>query len=395
MLNTSQGGDYIPFVGTERDCEILRDFHDDSQFVRVALFGSEKTVPKLPPNSKVWVDAGVDALDHWPVSSQKFGDFIKAFEHAGLIAEPAFQKKPDPAQVRLFVDSVLNACFALHPAWLSIPQLPMTADSARNKINRELAEATRFWATKVQFAGRLILPVVFTHQSQVNLKTARSPKLALAAKCCELAGAHGVWVVDSSLMDQDGSRTLERTRFPALVSLHQELLSCLPADTFVIGGPYWGLNLVLWAKGLIRYPAIGLGNQYQYHLPGGRFLAAKSRIALPPLKRWVVVSQNLQSWLTSAVKALTPSDPARVELAALLARFPAILRGNNRAQVARFYREWLDSLAAVAPAGRSLAIFQQLSSAYVLGKGLPDLPLDEGSARRPERVAKQLMLVCL
>lgn len=395
MLKSLQPSDHIPFVSTERDCDILERFYADSQFVRVALFGGDKTAPRIPQGVARWVDAGIDALDRWPVPAEKHAAFLGAFDGCERIADPAFQKKPESKVVRQFVNSVLGACAPLGPTWLSVPQLPMVGDSGRNRINRELAEAARDWATRNKFTGRLILPAIFTHQSQVNLKTARSPKLTLVGKCCEISGAHGVWVVDSSLMDQDGSRTLEQTRFPSIVSLHRELLDSLPSDVSVIGGPYWGLNLVLWAKGLIRYPAIGLGNQYQYHLPGGRLQAAKSRIALTPLKRWAVVSQNLYSWLTAAIKAIPPADPAYIEFSGVASKFSMLLRGNNREQVAKAYKEWVDSLAAVPLAGRSLAMYQQLSSAYVLGKSLPDLPLDEGTARRPERVAKQLMLVCL
>ena len=149
MLSKAQAGDYIPFVGTERDCEILRDYYADSQIVRVSLFGSENTVPQLPSGSKLWVDAGIDALDRWPVSSDKFRIFAKGFVNCEQIADPAFQIKPSPVPVRQFVDSVLNACLGLRPLWLSIPQLPVTADSARNKINRELAEASHFNAGMV------------------------------------------------------------------------------------------------------------------------------------------------------------------------------------------------------------------------------------------------------
>ena len=69
-----------------------------------------------------------------------------------------------------------------------------------------------------------------------------------------------------------------------------------------------------------------------------------------------------------------------------------------RAQVAEFYKRWLGSLESVSPSGRSFALYQDLSNAYVLGRrfpGLPDLPDDEKTARRPERVAEQLMLQCL
>lgn len=394
MLKTSRAAEHVPFVNTERDCGILRSVFADSEFVRVPLRGCKDLVAKLPAGPKIWVDAGIDGLDRWPVED-KYKQYLEAFSDSDRVADPVFREKPDAAAVRRFVNCVLDACATVRPTWLSIPQLPMTADSTRNRINRELASATRQWAANSRFAGRLVLPVVFTHQSQVNLKTARTPKVTLVTQCYNLAGAHGAWVVDSSLMDQEGSRPLEQTRFPGLINLHQELLGCLPTDAFVIAGPYWGMNMVLWARGLIRYPAMGLGNYYQYHLPGSRLQQGKSRVALGSLKRWVVVSQSFQAWLTAALKVIPASDPAHLEFAELLTRFSTLLRGTNREQVARVYKAWFGSLVAVPAAGRALAMYQQLSSAYVLGKSLPELPKDEGSARRPERVAQQLMLACL
>src|SRR5438445_5780661 len=43
-----------------------------------------------------------------------------------------------------------------------------------------------------------------------------------------------------------------------------------------------------------------------------------------------------------------------------------------RQQVARFYKDWFHVLAGVPAAGRSLALFQDLSAAYALGRFLPD-----------------------
>ena len=311
---------------------------------------------------------GVDGLHHWTSATPEYIKYIKQFARHEQILDESFQKKPQKTIVREFVNSVLDACWLVQPDWLTIPQLPLATDVTRNKINRELAEATREWATVKQFGGTLILPVIFTHQAQLNLKTARTPKLALAAQCYALSGAKGLWAVDSSLMDQDGSKTLEQARFPGVISMHQELREAIP-DAVVIGGPYWGLNLVLWAKGLVHHPGIGLGNRYQYHLSGGRLLAGKTRIALDSLKRLVVVDADLQAWLSTAVKTVGSSDPAYVEFATLLSRFSILLQANsNRDQIARVYKKWYDSLAAVPLPGRALALYQQFSSAYVLGK---------------------------
>ena len=56
------------------------------------------------------------------------------------------------------------------------------------------------------FAGRLILPLIVTHQKQLNKKTDRNPKVQQAEKCYHDAQADGFWIVDQSLIDDSGSR---------------------------------------------------------------------------------------------------------------------------------------------------------------------------------------------
>lgn len=387
--------EYLPFVHNERDCELFNAFYDDSPFVRVSLQNAKKLVPRLPPQSKYWIDAEVDGLHQFPIASDTFRAYVKDYKHYECIADKQFQRKPDSAIVREFVTSVLDACAELKPRMISVPQLPMTSDTSRNKINREMAKASSEWAKTLGNTGGigLVLPAIFTHQTQLNKKTARNPKVALIAQCFEAAGATGLWVVDSSLVDQEGARTLD-LRFSSLLDLHQELLDRLP-QARIVGGPYWGLNLVLWARGLVHYPAITLGNRYRYHIPGGRVQPPSYRIALDSLKRLVVVKPELSLWLTDAVKKIPGGDPANTEFSALNANFSSLLRSdNNREQICRFYRKWLDSIALAPVAGRALTLYQQLSSAYVLGKTLGELP-EAGLARRPERTAQQLMLLCL
>jgi hypothetical protein len=164
-----------------------------------------------------------------------------------------------------------------------------------------------------------------------------------------------------------------------------------------VGGPYWGLNVVLWARGLINYPAVGLGNGYQYSCAGGIMKAGNTRIALTPLRRQAVVSAELESWLRESLTKLAPKDVAYQELKHLLDRF-GLFESNKRAsrrQIASYYSAWFRSIQSHPPHGRALALYQDLSSAYVLGKGLPALPKTEDTARRPEVTARQLMLSCL
>ena len=70
------------------------------------------------------------------------------------------------------------------------------------------------------------------------------------------------------------------------------------------------------------------------------------------------------------------------------------LPDRAREQVARFYKAWFSLLAAPPRAGRPLALFQDLSGAFALGRSLPEFE-DEGTARRPESVVEPLMLNCL
>jgi hypothetical protein len=135
-----------------------------------------------------------------------------------------------------------------------------------------------------------------------------------------------------------------------------------------------------------------LGNGYQYHVAGGTPKAAKRRIALPPLRRWATANAELETWLSGLPK----TDPAYKDLRDLATGFRKYAFENEaRGQVARFYKSWFEKIAAVQPSGRALALYQDFSTAYVLGKPLPDLPDDEGTARRPERIAEQFMLQCL
>jgi hypothetical protein len=392
MRESSESAGHLVFVFSQRDCELLTEFYADAACVRVPLQNAEKLLSSLPRKSRKWIDAEVDGMKP-SLEETPYRSYIERFKHHSYIVDEQFQSKPISKIVQEFTNSVLDACSGHKPSLISVPQLPMVVGNARNKINRELAKAAAVWATAKNFSGTLILPVIFTHQDQLSKKTTRNPKVALVRQCYVAANAKGVWIVDSSLMDQEGTRTLDN-RFKAIIDLHQEINEVLPS-TSIVGGPYWGLNLLLWSKGLIKYPAISLGNRYRYHLPGGHAQQANNRVALSSLKRWVVVKPELRDWLANAQKALPPADPAHLEFADLAKRFSSLLHSSNsRQQICRSYRNWVDSLASVPQAGRALTLYQQLSSAYVLGKGLMDLP-EEGPAKRPERIAQQLMLFCL
>jgi len=390
---------HIPFVNSERDAALLRQHYKNSEFARVSLENVAR-VGVLPAGMGLWIDGAVDGFEEWPniqrivekserqVPSWK--KYIEKFDGAAKLGEESFQQSPDAAVVQKFVDALLDACVKSGPVWLSVPQLPYVANSSRNKINRALAEATATWRANRRFHGKLILPIILTHQQQVNLKTDRTKKIALAKQCYARAAADGYWVVESSLLDQSGSGTFGK-RFGGLIQFHEEIKGELKR-AIRIGGPYWGINLVLWVRDLIDYPAIGVGGGYQYHLPGGTAKKAKSRVALAPLRRWAIWGPKLKDWLSKVPK----DDDAYRELRDLEKDFNRFSDDEAaRAQLARFYKRWFEKIEGVNPKGRALALFQDLSSAYVLGTSLQDLPEEEGTARKPGRVAEQLMLWCL
>lgn len=388
--------DQIPFVSSSGDCDTLQRYYPDSIMARVPLEKWPRLVSIFPLKVGLWIDAAIDSLHNWEVDGEnKYNQHVKQFESHEKIADPEFQRKPDKDVVRSFVDSVMDVCVVDRtPHWLSIPQLPVVNDSSRNKINRYLAQFAGEWRGRRKFHGKLVLPVIFTKQNQVTGKTQRRDPLSLAKKCYDDAGADGIWVVDSSLKDQEGSGSLVK-RFHGLIDFHQELNHALPPEAITIAGPYWGMNLILWARGLVRHPAIGLGKTYQYHLPGIPFHRGKDHIALPPLRRWVTTSQQLQIWLAKVLPKVPRGDKAYGEIEAIHRNY-ARIKMDPTSQVAEFYRKWLDELASVPSSTRSLALFQQFSSAYVLGKTLAEpLPKTEGTAWPPGRVAEQFMLSCL
>jgi hypothetical protein len=396
--------EYIPFVTSPTALKLVKSIYDDAEMARVSLDIAERLT--LPPSLKLWIDAGVDGLHDLdkrkprpdksnPDRERKnpWYEVIKEISGFELIGDPAFVDRPDQKIVKSFVKELLDRCVKKKPTWITVPQLPIVKDAARNKINRALAAATGEWKSSNNFTGRLILPLIFTNQNQINGKTQRNPKIAQAARCYHEAHADGFWVVDESLSDESGSKTLRNTRLPALIDLHTELNQQI-SSRIRIAGPYWGMNLVLWARGVIDHPAIGVGSSYHYHLAGGTAITPATRIALGPLRRRVNVAQ-LRSWLEKTLKKIGNNHPAHTEFERIQNRL-SVLNDSDvaRQQVATFYKHWLATLATTPATGRSLAVFQDLSSAYALGRTLEDLP-NEGTARRPESVVEPLMLNCI
>jgi len=387
----------IPFVTGEGAAALSAALHADADIVRVPLDRASRLVGLLGPSQRVWLDPGVDGMHDLKArrsqADRGVNTWFKLISHCAnfdKIGTPPHEATS--SEVYAFVKALLDKGVPHRPAWITVPQIPFK-DSGRNKINRALAAATGKWKSKSGFPGKLILPVVFTHQGQLSGKTARNPRVQQAEKCYHEAGADGFWVVDSSLTDDSGSSTIRR-RLGSVIDLHRELNERI-SSKIRIAGPYWGLNLVLWAKGLADHPAIGMGSGYQFFLAGGQASSPSAKVALSVLRRRVGVGPQLRSWLDEAMARLAPSHPACADLMEIKRQLTALSEfERSRQQVAKFYKQWIDVITKAPKTGRSMALFQDLSEAYALGKSLPAIT-DEGTARRPEAVAEPLMLSCL
>jgi hypothetical protein len=264
-----------------------------------------------------------------------------------------------------------------------------------NKLNKLLFAITLDWHRTQPQPPKLILPVILTNQRQLNKKTERNGKVSFVKSLVAKYQIEGLWITDQSIEDQQGTTNFDKERFPGIIEFFREVRSACEVTT-VIAGPFWGLGLLLWSRGLATHFAIGLGSTYRYYLPGGMANPPKARVMIPPLRRWASSNQDLVDWLDKALALLPSGTPEHAEFTELRKGYPALIsRETAKRQVARCYRAWIDKIIKVPAAGRSVALFQDLSAAFVTGKALPDLPDESGPARNPERVAEQLMLNCL
>jgi hypothetical protein len=406
--------DYIPFVNSRNDCAILNQHYRDAEVVRISIESASELRQRIPSQAQLWVDPAVDGYHHvrssnWPQERAQWNDWqeatwgnwekcFKSMPNYELLREDKPWLKRHKDQLDAFVNALLDKCLEFSPAWISIPQLPMTRGTAQ--INKCLAEATGAWRSTKPTNVKLILPVIITGQSTLRAKPSRDSVLAAATDYFRNASGDGIWVVDTSLSDQTRNEEFS-SRYDTLIEFHTALKRCLPG-AIIVAGPYWGINLVLWTRGLCSFPAISLGTAYTYYISCGQPRRGNIRLAIPPIRRRAVASNDLRDWLEEVLKRLVPSDSVYAEIEQLKKGF-TILSSNRDAaavQVAKFYREWFHRIQAVAPQGRALALYQDLSSAFIIGRQLPSLPkssLPDAPAKvlKAEKVAEQLMLRCL
>lgn len=387
---------FLPFLRSNSDEANFQSFYADAPFVRVNL--DKKTLlGKLSSKGKLWLDIGLDGVANaypfdkesdWSVYMHRHGDL-------SCLVDPTFLARPARAKIEGPITAFFQDAAKYNPAYLSVPQLPHENGVKHNKINKVLAEIAADWR-KQQSTTQLILPVIFTHQTQLNTKSPRTKTIQFVHSLMVKHGIDAVWSVDSSLEDQLGTQNFERVRFAGIVDFWDEL-HALASPDLTICGPYWGLGLVLWARGLVTHFGIGLGSTYRYYSPGvGVPNKAKARIYVESLRRWISATPGLVGWLQAAQAKLPPGAPAQLECLALAKNLPNYFDSEAaKRQITQGYRKWIDKIMASPPNGRSVALYQDLSAAFVTGKMLPDLPDEAGYARRPERVAEQLMLNCL
>ena len=384
---------FIPFLRAGADFDHLNSFYSDAPLCRLTL-DRNQLITKVKHKHRIWIDLSLDGIGLSPQTP----DYVKYLEKYGDLSplnDRDYAKSPKRAVIEKQIHGYLSEAKTYSPFAIGIPQLPQGDGTDSNRINKLLYLITVDWRNKNANAVKLVLPVIFTNQRQLNKKTERNPKVSFIKSLLSSPGADAIWITDHTLEDQAGTGNFDKERFPGIIEFFRELKTVCDLTT-VIAGPFWGLGIVLWARGLCTHFGIGLGSTYRYYLPGGILHPAKSRVAIGALRRWVCATPDLEQWLKESLRVLPAGSPEAKELQEILKNHSAYLSSETaKRQVARVHRAWIDKIYDVPSSGRAVALFQDLTAAFVIGKSLPDLPDEKGLARRPERVAEQLMLNCL
>jgi hypothetical protein len=387
----------VPFVNGENDIRFLDEVFTKPAFVRAYTF-KPRVISRLHGHYKLWLDAGVDSLENGITADQTINSYFTNIDGHEVLTQRVIGQKVDNGAIEQFVGNLLDKCRSYKPLWISVPQLPFTLDKVDNSINRSLAKASEKWNDSQKSRSKLILPVILTHQDQVNYADNRKKIARLTSSLLDLSNADGIWVVERSMADTSGSQTLGRKRIPNTIKLHEELMNVVSGLEVRLAGPYWGTNLILWVRELITHPAIGMGKGFQYYSPGGHIMRGRTKIAIPSFLRTATVSNQLNTEFRKMIRSLPSRDPLSVELQELHQNMSKYLSDESiaRKQIASFYVKWLQRLESLPEGGRALALYQDFSSAFVAGRRVSvKLPKAEKSARSPGQVAEQFMLHCL
>lgn len=393
--------EFIPFVRSRTDCEILNRAYAGVSMVRVTLEDIEPIAAGLPAGVERWIDPGVDGLHHYlhKEPPAEFPAYLQRFDRCEQILQIDLSR-PDRPAVRAFVFSVLDQCLRHKPRWITLPQLPVVDDASRNKLNRLLAELTHEWCDESGFDGQFVLPLIFTKRDQLRNRTQWKSKIDLALACMQLSGAEHLWTADASLSDESGAAS-NKDRLPANVQFHRELRDALSASIrplTLIGGPYWAMNLILWARGLIDLAAVSLGSLYTYCLSGIPTLPREgtTHLIIPFLKRRAYISDALKQWLDDTLDRLEPQSPEHNQVLGIRENFDLLTDETVAARhTAGFYRDWLGHLVDIDASARPLDLYEDFSAANKLGSKLTRIPITADRRQDAGLVARQLMLACL
>jgi hypothetical protein len=409
--------DCVAFANTLDEFKLAEKYLPGATAVRITLSANDELQQKASQSQlPLWVDSSCDGFHHIVLGTKSFADYRSEqqkdrkekpqripwmdlfldWQSVHRLGDPAFIANPDQAATKQIVSELMKRCNDFQPNWLSVPQLPLTDNSSRNRINAALAKAAGDWS-KNKAVGDLILPAIFTHKRQTVGKTQWRKKVEQIIKCARLAHARRIWIVDTSL-DDVAARPSDKERLLELVEMHKFLAAELTKNggIEIIAGPYWGFNLSLWSRGLVQNPAMALGTSSSYVIPGMPLRQGKIRIVLNCLRRKVDAEQGLLQWLGEAKALVDPSGLAFREFSGLVKEWKKqSLKDVARGRIIGHYSKWIGELQRQPPKGRALALFQTLTAAYALGSQLPDLPKSEQPARRPGQVAEHLMLTCL
>lgn len=406
-----QVSEYIAVVNANRDAELVSEYYSAAANVRLPLERASKLIPNLPKGINLWIDGGIDALHRTTNMSPSYATHIKGFDQGQALLQDGLAGNCSKTTVSRFVKSLLALCVDLKPKWISIPQIPFDTEkpAGKKKLNRRFIETTSEWQTDNPRREKYMLPVILYQADAANAKMKWRndiiKHIEWARKNCHV---DGIWVVNTALNDERGSQPNQALRFPGIIALHEELRDTVSEDIRIVAGPYWAMNLVLWARRLIDNPVIGVATGFQYYVPGGLSRASADRVVILPLLRRVKVTNDLREWLQKSEKTLARLAPPASRIGGMgsslvqaasefgvLSRRIGRLRGDvARKHVAYFYRDWLERIEKIAPPMRALSLRQEFSEANVVGAILSDLPKGN-QARQAGKLALQFMMSCL
>lgn len=402
--------EYIPLVRSQSECKVVRAVMGDVDAVRVAAHSVDQLT--IDQEWRMWIDPSFDGYEFvfrkgWSRDKgspkNAWSDWIRQFDGHDLLTTEASAASAPQTEVDSFVAGVLDSVAAEDPLIISVPQLPYSMDAVRHRINKKLAKAAGMWKGRKWPSGTFILPAVLLRSEIYRTKTPAMQRINAICRSLELSHATGVWVVHAGFNDLEGKSNYDRDMFPSLIQFHELLNEALPAKTFTCAGPYWAINLILWARGIVDVPVISGGGPYSYDTPKPYYNPPTNRIALPPLRRRYGAKTELRTWVRTAIKKFPASSEVRDELRQIEASFAQFLGRDGLVpamlQTAQFYHSWLQQIAAFEPLGRGLFMFQDFSRAVVNGAHIREkLPKQEhlsAKARDPGFIAEQLMLQCL